>query len=140
MPSPRFSICARSSIIDHQFGSWGVRPWFIAGTKGQVFIAKAWETHPFVATYFVPRCPFVGPLFGMFHSERGWNFCDLPDYGDGELSDKAFAEAYNDRTMDEIVSEPFEVEFAGADGEAGNGLGTCGSPASSGESEVPDGD
>jgi hypothetical protein len=103
-------------IINQQFGTWGLRPWLIRGTKGQIFIAKDWETHPFIATYFLPRAPFVGPLFGMAHDDARWNFYDVPDYGDGGLTDAQFAAAYNDRSPDDIVSEPFEIEYVGDDG------------------------
>lgn len=100
------------TIIEHQFGSFGRQPWFISGTKGHCFIRKDFETHPFVQVYLIPRCPFVGPLFGMSHHQDGWRFHDLPDYGPGTWSDEEFAEAYNNRDLSEVVKPPDEGEFA----------------------------
>lgn len=93
------------TIIEQQFGSFAVRPWFIPGTLGHIFIRKEYETHPFVPTYFIPHGPFVGPLFGMGHSEGGWDVFDVPDYGDGEWSDEEYAQRYNDRAPGDVVSE-----------------------------------
>jgi len=106
------AILHMRTIIEQQFGSFAVRPWFIPGTKGHVFIRKAFETHPFVQAYFIPKCPFVGPLFGMGHSEGGgWEIFDVPDYGDGECSDHEFAKLFNERAPEEVMTEApaFEI-------------------------------
>lgn len=91
------------SIIETQFGSFALRPWFIPGTRGHVFIKKEWEDHPFIKTYFLPNCPFVGPLFAMKHGPGGWSWHDYADYGSGDLSDEEFAEAYNNREPEKVV-------------------------------------
>jgi hypothetical protein len=92
-------------IIEQQFGSFALRPWFIAGTLGHVFIRKSFETHPFVMKYFIPRCPFVGPLFGMGQTEvGGWEVFDVPDYGDGDLTDEEFACRYNERDPSQVLT------------------------------------
>lgn len=98
------------TIIDLQFGTFGNHPWFIAGTKGHVFIRREWEANPYVRKYFLPRFPFVGPLFGMAHSDRGWEFFDVPDYGDRDLSDEEFAAQYNDRDPTQVVAEQPQIE------------------------------
>ncbi|WP_155006423.1 hypothetical protein [Sphingomonas hengshuiensis] len=98
------------TIIEQQFGSFAQRPWFISGTLGHCFIRKAYEDHPFVATYFIPRCPFVGPLFGMGLTEEGWEFYDQPDYGDGDWTDEEFAVAYNERDQTKVVTEKPTIE------------------------------
>jgi hypothetical protein len=99
------AILEMRTIIDQQFGTFAVRPWFIRGTKGHVFIRKEWEGHPFVRTYFVPNCPYVGPLFGMAHDGRGqWSAMDKSDYGDGKWTDEEFAREYNERDPDKVVS------------------------------------
>jgi hypothetical protein len=85
------------AIIDQQFGSFGVRPWYIAGTRGQMFIRKDWEAHPFVLTYFVPQFSFVGHRFGIEGGEAGFQIRDFNNYGPGALTDEEFAAAYNDR-------------------------------------------
>lgn len=100
------AILHMRTIIEQQFGSFAVRPWFIPGALGHVFIRKSFETHPFVATYFLPRCPFVGPLFGMGLAESGgWEVYDAPDYGDGQCSDEEFAQRYNERDPAQVVTE-----------------------------------
>lgn len=94
------------TIIEQQFGSFAVRPWFIEGTKGHVFVRKSFENHPFVKTYFLPHCPFVGPLFGMGRDEVGrWEFYDIPDYGDGNCTDEEFAGRFNDRDPRKVMTE-----------------------------------
>lgn len=100
------AILHTRTIIEEQFGSFAVRPWFISGTLGHVFIRKSFEDHPFVKTYFIPRCPFVGPLFGMGHGENGgWEVYDVPDYGDGTCTDDEFATLYNERDPQKVVTE-----------------------------------
>lgn len=97
------------TIIEQQFGSFAVRPWFISGTKGHVFIKKEWETHPFILTYFVPSCPFVGPLFGMAPDQNGaWNIFDKADYGDGDWSDEEFTREYNERDPEQVFTGPVQ--------------------------------
>ena len=96
------------TIIEQQFGSFALRPWFITGTKGHVFIRKSYEQNPFVQTYFLPNCPFVGPLFAMRPGPGGWQFFDLADYGGGEWTDDEFAQAYNDRDSNSVVRPPGE--------------------------------
>ena len=91
------------TIIEQQFSSHAVRPWFIANTLGHAIIRKDYENHPYIRSYFLPNCPFVGPLFGMAPGSDGWEFFDLPDYGDGDLTDEEFAAAYNDRDPSLIV-------------------------------------
>jgi len=93
------------TIIEQQFGSFAVRPWFIPGTLGHAFIRKSFEANPFVATYFIPRCPFVGPLFGMAPGRSGWEVYDVPDYGDGSCTDEEFAQRYNERDPLKVVTE-----------------------------------
>ncbi len=89
-------------IIDQQFTAWGDRPWFIKGTIGHVFIARSWETNPFIKTYYLPSCPLVGPYFSI-SNEDGWRFHDQDNYGDGDWTDEEFAQAYNTRTPDQVV-------------------------------------
>ena len=97
------AILHMRAIIEQQFGSHGLRPWFIKGTHGHAFIRKDFEEHPFVRTYFIPRCPFVGPLFAMSHGPDGWRAHDRSDYGEGAWTDEEFAAAYNNRDPAQIV-------------------------------------
>ncbi len=82
------------SIIDRQFGTFGTQPWFIEGIRGAAFIKRDYEMHPFIRRYFLPQCPFVGVRCGFDGNLRP---LDFNDYGDGELTDQEFCEAYNSR-------------------------------------------
>lgn len=94
-------------IIAVQFGSFTSAPWFIRGTAGHAFIAKAWETKPFVRTFLLPNCQFMGPLFAIrFEASRRAVFYDHSDYGDGAWTDEEFAERYNNRKPEDLVTPP----------------------------------
>ena len=97
------------TIIEKQFGSFGLQPWFIRGTKGNLFIRKDYEDHPFVSTYFLPNCPFVGPYFGMEYSPAGWKVHDRPNYGEGSWTDDEFAEVFNNRDPALVVQPPLKT-------------------------------
>jgi len=97
------AILHMRTIIEEQFAAWGNQPWFIKGTRGHLFIARAWEENPFVKNYYLPTCPFVGPHFAISF-ENGLRFHDHADYGDGEWTDQEFAAAYETRTAEQIVA------------------------------------
>ena len=80
-------------IIDQQFTPFSDRPWFIKGTRGQTFIKRESEENPFIKTYYLPTCPFVGPYFTISF-DQGLRFHDHPDYGDGDWTDEEFAAAF----------------------------------------------
>lgn len=92
-------------IIEQQFTTYGIRPWIIDGTSGQFFIKRSWESNPFIKTYYLPTCPFLGPYFAI-SLNQGLRFHDLPDYGDGDWTDEEFAKVYEARTPDDIVKKP----------------------------------
>lgn len=96
------AICHMREIIDQQFTTFGDRPWFIKGTRGHVFIKREWEENPFIRTYFLPTCPFVGPYFAISF-DQGLRFHDHSDYGDGGWSDEEFAGAYEARSPDQLA-------------------------------------
>ena len=100
------AILHMRTIIEQQFGTFALRPWFIEGTLGHVFIKKAYEGHPFVRTYFLPHCPLVGPLFAMRPGPGGWEFFDSEDYGEGQWTDEEFAVRYNNRDPKAVVTPP----------------------------------
>jgi hypothetical protein len=89
-------------IIKQQFTAFGNRPWFIEGTKGHVFIKRKWEENPFIKTYYLPTCPFVGPYFAISFAQ-GLMFADHPDYGDGEWTDEEFAAAFQARSPEQLA-------------------------------------
>ncbi|HXQ05400.1 MAG TPA: hypothetical protein VN831_11680 [Bradyrhizobium sp.] len=95
------AILHMREIIDQQFTAFGLRPWFILGTKGHIFIKREWEKNPFVKAYYLPTCPFVGPYFAISFT-HGLRFHDHNDYGDGAWTDEGFAQVFNDRTFERM--------------------------------------
>lgn len=94
-----------NAIISKQFGYFGRQPWFIEDTPGAQFLKRAYEGHPFVRAYIIPRSAYVGPLYGMEISQEGhWMHLDYADYGDDELSDEEFAKLFRERDYANIVS------------------------------------
>lgn len=89
-------------IIDQQFTAFGDRPWFIKGTRGFIFIKREWEENPFVKSFYLPTCPFVGPHFAISFT-NGLTYVDRHDYGDGSWNDAEFAEAFESRTPEQVV-------------------------------------
>jgi hypothetical protein len=89
-------------IIDQQFTAFGSRPWFIMGTRGHIFIKREWEENPFIKTYYLPTCPFVGPYFAISF-DQGLRFHDHPDYGNGDWTDEEFAAAFEGRSPGQLV-------------------------------------
>jgi hypothetical protein len=99
--SARYRLTYRRAYSNHQitdewrrrqFGSFGDQPWFIIGAPG--YIKRDYEMNPFIKHYFLPQCPCVGVLAGFTSDMRP---IDFPDYGDGELTDEQFVNAYNRR-------------------------------------------
>lgn len=90
-------------ILDLQFSTFAVRPWFIPEGLGSCFIAKDWETDPFVRTYFIPNCFFVGPHHLFTAMSPDMVVVDKPDYGPGAWTDAEFQTAYKVRTSDDLV-------------------------------------
>jgi len=90
-------------IIDQQFTAFGMRPWFIEGAKGQVFIKREWENNPFIECYYLPVCPFVGPYFAISF-DKGLTFHDHANYGGGDWTDEEFAAVFEARTFEQIAT------------------------------------
>jgi len=89
-------------IIEQQFATSGDRPWFIKETIGHRFIKREWEENPFIKTYYLPTCPFVGPYFTISF-DQGLRFHDHPDYGDGDWTDEEFAAAFEARSPEHLA-------------------------------------
>jgi hypothetical protein len=75
-----------------------------------LFIAQEFETDPFVQTYYLPNCPFVGPLFSIAWSEGGWQFIDFEHYGDGAWTDEEFAFQYENRDPNAVAQASSMIE------------------------------
>jgi hypothetical protein len=93
-----------ANIITKQFGFAGGQKWLLTGTRGNFFIKKSCETDPFLQTYYLPQCPYVGPYYAMKYTEKGWYVFDRDSYPDDEISDEEFARLYESRTPEMLVS------------------------------------
>lgn len=101
-----------SSIIEHQFGTYGRQPWFIEGIKGASFIKREYEMNPFIQKYYLPQSPFVGVNCGIeFDDQNRAEFIDYSDYGDVEMTDEEFCEAFNNRDIAEIAKKATSQDF-----------------------------
>ena len=89
-------------IIHLQFGTAAGQKWMIDGTKGAFFIKKDAEQDPFIAKYYLPQCPLVGPYYAMnFNQEGHWLFFDWNNYDNREISDEEFAKLFKDKTPEQ---------------------------------------
>lgn len=109
------AVTTLRDIIDKQFGAFGRQRWFIRGTLGACFIAKAYEKDPFVRRFILPTAQYVGPLHSVrITEERVWQFVDWPPdvYGVGEISDEDYCRAFNE--CDPSACVPTEGSFVPA--------------------------
>lgn len=97
------AVIAIRDILDLQFSTFAVRPWFIPDGVGTCFIAKAYETDPFVRTYFIPNCFFVGPYHLIHSVEPELVVADKDDYGAGSWSDEEFQALFKTRQPADLV-------------------------------------
>lgn len=100
------AVIAIRDILDLQFSTFAVRPWFIPEAEGTCFIAKQYETDPFVRTYFIPNCFFVGPHHLIQTLEPEMVVADKDDYGPGSWSDTEFQSLYKTRRPADLVQVP----------------------------------
>ncbi len=96
------AILHMREIIDQQFTAFGLRPRFIEGTRGFIFIKRDWEEIPFIKAYYLPTCPFVGPYFAISFKD-GLSYHDHPDYGEGAWTDEEFAKVFGERSPEQLV-------------------------------------
>jgi hypothetical protein len=85
-----------SDFIQIQFGVFGDHPWFIRSVPGVVFIKKEYETDPFIRTFYIPSCAYVGPAHRLTRdaSERRWIVHDEQEYPDEEMNDEEYARLF----------------------------------------------
>ena len=100
------AVIAIREILDLQFSTFAVRPWFIPDAHGTCFITKTYETDPFIRTYFIPNCVFVGPHHLIHAIEPEMVVVDKPDYGSDPWSDTEFKTLYGTRRPEDIAVAP----------------------------------
>ena len=97
-------------IIHLQFGTAAGQKWMIEGTKGAFFIKKDAEQDPFIAKYYLPQCPLVGPYYAMYFNQEGhWLIFDWINYDNREISDEEFVKLFKDKTPEQLASTSVPV-------------------------------
>lgn len=83
------AIQAFQEFIRIQFGFFGMQPWFIPDTRGEFFIKKDYESHPFIKRIYLPNCALVGPNYRIVTIQPIVRIED-EQYPDIEISDEEF--------------------------------------------------
>ncbi|MBZ0135778.1 MAG: hypothetical protein K8I27_05355 [Planctomycetes bacterium] len=98
------AILLVTKIVQTQFTELFGPPWIIPGTKGATFIARDWETNPFVRKVYLPNCVHVGPYHLLDQNEVGWFVSADKSPESGERTDEEFTAIFNERdqTMREL--------------------------------------
>ncbi len=81
-------------ILFEQFSGFGSQPWFITSIPGEVYLKGEWESHPFIAKFYVPNSLLVG------HKHKIKNLSPLEiddnyDYPDTTITDNEFSKFRN---------------------------------------------
>jgi hypothetical protein len=93
------------SIIVGQFAAYGTQRWFIPGTKGACFIRKVSESDPFVKTFYLQQCPYIGHKYTLRFLEGGAVIAfDQESYDEGSITDEEYCNLYNHRKIADLVS------------------------------------
>lgn len=82
------------TIIDEQFGSFGMHPWFIRDAKGVAFLRSGCESEPFIREIYLPNCVLVGPHHRLERDGANWKVIDTYPYEDRTLTDDEFVEMF----------------------------------------------
>jgi hypothetical protein len=78
-------------IINAQFATMGLHPWFIPDTAGESFIRLQWENQPFVRKIYLPNCIHVGPAHRFLQVTTELVVQDSSDYPTNEIADEEYA-------------------------------------------------
>lgn len=81
-------------IIELQFSAFGRLPWLLC-VPGEMYIAKAWEFHPFVRLVYHPNCLYLGYKHQVL-SAFPWRIRDVSDYPSDDVSDEKFVQLRTD--------------------------------------------
>lgn len=92
-------------IVGTQFGVFGTQPWFIEGVMGASFIKKEFQSRPFISKCYLAQSPFVGIRNAIEFDQSGHaKFLDIHDYGDGQMTDEEFRDAFNNRDPNSLAT------------------------------------
>lgn len=84
------AIRVLSNIIQHQFGSFGLQPWFISDVDGEIYLNKDSEALPFIKEVYIPNAMSVGPLHTLEHGPKGFVAVDDHAYENKGVTDDEF--------------------------------------------------
>jgi hypothetical protein len=85
------AISLLDRIINAQFATMGLHPWFIPDTPGESFIRLQWEKHPFIRKVYLPNCLHVGAAHRIVQVSPELVVHDRGDYADEEITDDKFS-------------------------------------------------
>ena len=84
------------TIIDEQFGSFGMHPWFIRDAKGVAFLRSGYESDPFIREIYLPNCALVGPHHRLERDGDILKVIDTYPYDeDRTLTDEEFVKVFH---------------------------------------------
>jgi hypothetical protein len=88
------ALLCLNTIINAQFGALGLQPWFIPGVAGASYIARGWESNPFVRLVYLSSSAYVGPNHNLDLDQdtMRWIINDASEYEDRVISDSEFAQ------------------------------------------------
>ena len=81
-------------IIECQFSAFGQLPWLFC-VPGEMYLAKAWETHPFVKLVYHSNCLYLGYKHQVL-SAFPWKIQEVDDYAESDVSDEEFVKLRTD--------------------------------------------
>lgn len=84
------AVCLLSNVILHQFGSFGLQPWFIPDVDGETYLKKDSEALPFIKEVYIPNALSVGPFHTLKHGSNGFVPVDDYPYDNKEVTDEEF--------------------------------------------------
>lgn len=83
------------TIIEEQFGAFGMHPWFIRCARGVAFLRSAVESDPFIREIYIPNCKLVGPHHRLERVGDQWQVSDTYPYEDRAVADEEFIEMFH---------------------------------------------
>lgn len=98
-----------SKIINLQFGFLSDK--CIPDIAGKFFLKQAIEKELFIAKYYLPQCPILGPYHNVsFDSANNrWLYFDWANYEEKIINDQEFASLYMNRKPEQLP--PTQVPF-----------------------------
>jgi len=88
-----------TEIVNIQFGTFGLQPWYIPNIKGATFVKKQYENVPFVKEIILPNSYLVGYLHTLEYVNNKRIAHDNHNYEAKVISDEEFTELFNNKKI-----------------------------------------